>query len=163
MQGHGEAVELFRSILPSLPLGTELHLIGNLMNGAPHEGYLQGVKQVRRHWQEQWGGVGRGGARQRIVQGSPGLCGVLLLLAASRCLLPTAALLQKAEGLPVTFHVSAPTADVEAVLHSALVQWHLTGACLPTHTPTSVAGRALLGCAPCCTAAQHGWLSPCVP
>jgi hypothetical protein len=38
---------MFRSILPHLPNGTELHLVGNLMGGLQHSTYLFKVMQVR--------------------------------------------------------------------------------------------------------------------
>ncbi|KAI7842484.1 hypothetical protein COHA_003838 [Chlorella ohadii] len=42
-KGHGSAIEIFRSILPYLPDGTQLHLIGNLMPN--HTSYLDDLRK----------------------------------------------------------------------------------------------------------------------
>lgn len=44
------------------------------------------------------------------------------------CLFSGSCSLQDAAGAPVVFHVASPSSEVEQVLQSALVQWHLTGA-----------------------------------
>lgn len=44
-QGHASAIHLFEELLPDLPPGTQLHLVGNLMPG--HEEYLDELKMVR--------------------------------------------------------------------------------------------------------------------
>eukprot|EP00887_Chlorella_sp_A99_P006799 scaffold2.g6799.t1 len=75
-KGHLTAIRIFKQIVPQLPQGTELHLVGNLMPG--HDEYLVNLKN-------------------------------------------------EAVGLPVVFHVASPSSELEAVLQSSLVQWHLTG------------------------------------
>ncbi|PRW51010.1 Glycosyl transferase family 2 [Chlorella sorokiniana] len=42
-KGHGSAIGIFRSILPALPEGTQLHLIGNLMPN--HTSYLDDLRK----------------------------------------------------------------------------------------------------------------------
>ena len=46
-KGHSTAIDLFESILPSLPNGTELRMVGSLMTGAIHQKYLAGLRKVR--------------------------------------------------------------------------------------------------------------------
>lgn len=45
LQGHATAIRIFKQIVPQLPKGTQLHLVGNLM--PKMEGYLRNLTQVK--------------------------------------------------------------------------------------------------------------------
>ncbi|KAL4444085.1 hypothetical protein ABPG75_011822 [Micractinium tetrahymenae] len=75
-KGHYAAIEIFESVLPSLPPNTQLHLVGNMMPG--HKEYVDKLRQ-------------------------------------------------RAGRLPVHFHIGVTPQKIEEVMHSSLVQWHLTG------------------------------------
>ena len=45
--------------------------------------------------------------------------------------------MQEAVGAPIIFHVASPSSELEQVLQSALVRWHLTGAEMTTSDPAS--------------------------
>lgn len=69
MQGHAAAIDIFETIRPDLPPGTELHLVGTLMPS--HADYLQELRQVGQVVGWLWCVVmmlvflGGGGQRQR--------------------------------------------------------------------------------------------------
>lgn len=135
-QGHGSAIDIFRSILPALPDGTQLHLIGNLMPN--HTSYLEGLRKASCC----------AATAICVTVLISGLCGTAVLqqlglralpaLPAFRpCDLPSDSsslplwhvscphprlFLQKAEGLPVNFHIGVPAEKIEDLMHGSLVQ-----------------------------------------
>lgn len=120
-QGHAGAIDVFESLLPSLPPGTELHLVGSMMQG--HDEYVDELRRVS-------AGCVMSTCRRRVegVPAEPTSSTTQLLPHhALRCTAPPRP--QRAEGLPVHFHVAVPTAEILELLRSTLVQvWAGPGA-----------------------------------
>lgn len=172
-QGHGAAIDLFESILPDLPVGTELHLIGNLM--PQHGGYLADLKKVPL-WPACVAVVWRPACVAPLLHAVACECSMpgRRRLALHAPLLPRAIRLpQKAAHLPVNFHVGVSSEEIQQLMDVSLVQWHLTGIELASeedpaseeHFGISVAEGAARGrpCPPTSSQATHARLPPALP
>jgi hypothetical protein len=58
-----------------------------------------------------------------VPTGAATSCSVLAFITCP----PACSAPQKAQGLPVHFHIGVAAHVIEELLHSSLVQWHLTG------------------------------------